>query len=100
MNYGIENGVLREPARVLMHLPESWTKVVFIRVRGIDWDIPTIKIPENLREIGSIFLLESRVPGVWHENSEERYKRRFDDLIVTALPASEVEKYHNLHIRF
>lgn len=53
---------LREPVRVLMHLNGGYTKVMLERVEGkglanggVDWDIPTRKIPYHLRKIGSRF---------------------------------------------
>ncbi|MCL1472707.1 hypothetical protein [Argonema antarcticum] len=54
----------REPVRVLMHLNGGNTKVILERIEGqgladggVDWDIPTQKIPFHLRKIGSRFLL-------------------------------------------
>lgn len=54
----------REPVRVLMHLNGGYTKVILERMEGkgladggVDWDIPTQKIPFHLRKIGSRFLL-------------------------------------------
>ena len=56
MNYGLENGVICEPAQVIMHLPENWTKVLLVRTYGLGladggayWDIPTEAIPPHLR---------------------------------------------------
>lgn len=53
-----------EPVRVLMHLNGGYTKVMLERVEGkgladggVDWDIPTQKIPLHLRKIGSRFLV-------------------------------------------
>ena len=100
--YGIENGIFREPVRVVMHLPEAWTRVLLIRTYrlgladgGICWDIPTERIPEHLRGIGSVFALRTQIPNVRIENSEERYKRRFEDLIITELPPEELHQYLN-----
>ena len=68
MSYGIENGIVREPAQVIMHLPENWTRVLFVRTYGegladggIYWDIPTEAIPVELRPIGSRFVVTARV---------------------------------------
>ena len=54
----------REPARVLMHLNEGYTKVSLERTEGvgladggITWDIPTAAIPAHLRAIGSRFVI-------------------------------------------
>ena len=97
MTYGIENGVLRGPARVLMYLPEGWTKILLLLPGNFNWDIPTAQIPEHLRPIGSIFVVETRVPDIWIENSEERYQRRFEDLKVTELPEEELSQYSSLN---
>lgn len=83
--FGIENGILREPARVIMHLPESWTRILLTRTY-----VPTAKIPEHLRTINSVFVVETRVPYIFIEDSEERYGRRCEDLIITELPAEEL----------
>ena len=62
---------LREPVRVVMHLPSGYTKVTLERCEGqgladgsIEWDIPTSKIPIHLRTIGSRFIavLNSVIP--------------------------------------
>ncbi len=67
MNYGLENGVICEPAQVIMHLPENWTKVLLVRTYGLGladggayWDIPTEAIPPHLRSIGSRFVIHAR----------------------------------------
>lgn len=53
-----------EPVKILFHLNEGFTKVILERTigvgmadGGIEWDIPTEKIPRNLRKIGSRFIL-------------------------------------------
>lgn len=101
-NYGIENGILREPARVIMHLPEAWTQILLIRTYGLGmadggiyWEIPTAKIPEQLRKIGSVFLVETPLISKWIEDSEERHKKRFEDLYVFRLTPEEEGKYSN-----
>ena len=57
---------LREKVRVMMHLPEGYTKVLVERTLGVGmanggvyWDIPTSAIPPHLRQMGSRFLLET-----------------------------------------
>ena len=67
MNYGIENGIIREPVQVMMHLPENWTKILFVRTYGLGladggiyWDIPTELIPIQLRSIGCRFVVRAR----------------------------------------
>jgi hypothetical protein len=68
MNYGQQDGVICEPAQVIMHLPENWTKILLVRTYGLGladggayWDIPTEVIPPHLRLIGSRFVILSRV---------------------------------------
>lgn len=58
------NLIRREPVRILMHLNGGYTKVTLERFEGnglanggIDWDIPTQKIPFHLKNIGSRFLV-------------------------------------------
>jgi hypothetical protein len=57
---------LREKVRIIMHLPEGYTKVlvewtlgVGMTDGGIYWDIPTSVIPPHLRRIGSRFIVEA-----------------------------------------
>ena len=58
------NDVSDEPVRVLFHLNGGYTKIIFERTigvgladGGISWDISTDRIPFNLRNIGSRFLI-------------------------------------------
>lgn len=82
MNYGIENGIAREPAQVIMPLPENWTKILLVRTYGVGladggiyWDIPTEVIPPTLRSIGSRFVITAKLlpdqvrqgREAWHE---------------------------------
>jgi hypothetical protein len=57
---------LREKVRVIMHLPEGYTKVlvewtlgVGLADGGIYWDIRTSTIPVHLRKMGSRFIVET-----------------------------------------
>jgi hypothetical protein len=50
---------LREKVRVVMHLPEGYTKVLVERIRGVYWDIPTSVIPPHLRQMGTRFIVEA-----------------------------------------
>lgn len=57
---------LREKVRVIMYLPEGYTKVLVERTWGVGlagggiyWDIPTNVIPHHLRQIGSRFILQT-----------------------------------------
>ncbi len=68
MKYGFENGVFVEPVQVILHLPEGWTKILFVRMYGLGladgggyWDIPTELIPIRLRAIGSRFVISARM---------------------------------------
>jgi hypothetical protein len=63
---------LREPARVEMHLDGGHTRVRLERMTGVGmaeqgthWDIPTRRIPPELRAIGSRFVVVSL--GIWPE---------------------------------
>jgi hypothetical protein len=56
--------IIEEPAIVLFHLNNDYTKILLERTKGIgmanggiDWDIPTKIIPIHLRKIGSRFLI-------------------------------------------
>lgn len=56
--------LFREPAEVEMHLDGGYTRVRLVRTEGqgladggISWDIPTARIPIELRGIGVRFLL-------------------------------------------
>jgi hypothetical protein len=68
VNYGIENGVMREPAQVIMPLPENWTKILLLRTYGVGladggiyWDIPTEVIPLAVRLIGCRFVITTKL---------------------------------------
>lgn len=63
--------LLREPAKLLMHLNGGYSKVILERTvglgladGGIEWEIPTDVLPSHLRAIGSRFVVvrESIVP--------------------------------------
>jgi|GEM_PF-6258600 len=61
---------LREKVRVIMHLPEGYTKVLVERTLGVGmadggvyWDIPTSVIPPHLRRMGCQFVLEATTPS-------------------------------------
>jgi hypothetical protein len=47
----------RQVAKVEMHLPGGFTRVVLRNFGGHWWDIPTNKIPTHLRTIGSELLI-------------------------------------------
>ncbi|MBD2183902.1 hypothetical protein H6S82_21515 [Planktothrix sp. FACHB-1355] len=68
----------REPVRVLMHLNGGYTKVTFERVEGqgladggVDWDIPTQKIPFHLRNIGSRFFVIQKAVSLEKDTIED-----------------------------
>ena len=55
---------IEEPAKVLFHLNEGFTKIILERTIGVGladggiiWEVPTEKIPHHLRKIGSRFLV-------------------------------------------
>jgi len=80
-----------------MHLPEGWTKVLLVRTYGvgladggIDWDIPTEKIPPTLRSIGSVFLLEGSDLASRIADPNERYAKRFESLKASELTPEEL----------
>jgi hypothetical protein len=110
MSYGIENGICREPAQIVMHLPEGWTRVLLVRTYrlgladgGIYWDIPVAKIPIHLRDIGSVFLIETPLSSSWEAwmaNSEERHSRRYEGLRISELPREEAVRFSGRIDRF
>jgi len=66
----MKTNFVREPVRVLMHLNGGYTKVIVERTEGIgladggiEWEIPTAKIPQHLRRIGSRFIVASE--AIW-----------------------------------
>ena len=90
-----------------MHLPEDWTRVLLVRTYGVGladggiyWDIPTGKIPLDLRQIGSVFLVETELTPAQTQDSSERYENRFRDLVVSPLAPEEVRKYSEKTPRF
>jgi hypothetical protein len=90
MKYGQEDGIFREPAQVMMHLPENWTKILLVRTYGLGlafggayWDIPTGVIPFHLRKMGSRFVVSVEISPVgnrkeygdeWVESHGRRYR--------------------------
>jgi hypothetical protein len=71
----MEQGVIREEARVLFHL-NGYTKVMLERTEGIGladggivWDISTEIIPAHLRRIGSRFIVQYRSPSTEEMNA-------------------------------
>jgi hypothetical protein len=65
----MHEGVICEPAQVVTHLPENWTRILLVRTFGLGladggayWDIPTEAIPEGLRAIGSRFVIIQKMP--------------------------------------
>ena len=90
MNYGQQDGVICEPAQVIMHLPENWTKILLVRTYGLGladggsyWDIPTEIIPLHLQLIGSRFVILSRigvVSGLHHGREAASESMRVEEL--------------------
>jgi hypothetical protein len=71
----MKTNFVREPVRVLMHLNGDYTKVIVERTEGrglvdggIEWEIPTAKIPQHLRSIGSRFIVNSE--AIWPEETD------------------------------
>ncbi len=98
MNYGLENGVISEPVQVIMHLPENWTKVLFVRTYGLGladggiyWDIPTELIPIHLRSIGSRFVVRARTAasGSPPLNPVHGRESRYQDIFIEELPETD-----------
>ncbi|HLZ12813.1 MAG TPA: hypothetical protein VKP58_09515 [Candidatus Acidoferrum sp.] len=93
MKYGLENGVMVEPAEVIFHLPEGLTKILFVRTYGLGladggayWDVPTELIPTQLRAIGSRFVIR-----VCTQEQRGRFGRYalHDNLEVLELPRED-----------
>lgn len=97
MNYGLENGVILEPVQVVMHLPENWTKILFMRTYrlgladgGIYWDIPTELIPADLRSIGSRFVVRARTAASNSLTAPVRGREsRYEDIEIERLPEKD-----------
>jgi len=87
MNYGQEDGVICEPAQVIMHLPENWTKILLVRTYGSGladggafWDIPTELLQPHL---ASRFVILSRtgvVTGSHHGRGAVSASIRVEEL--------------------
>lgn len=85
---------------MVMHLPEGWTKILLVRTYGLGladggiyWDIPTEKIPIDLRRIGSVFLVETNLTLPPPKDPAERYQTRFEDFTISPLTPDEARKY-------
>lgn len=75
----------REPAQVVMHLDSGYTRVR-LRSGGFEWEIPTEKIPPDLRRIGSRVLITMPRFSVDVTDSAEDIRRAIDRLEVHPLP--------------
>lgn len=86
---------LREPVRVIMHINGGFTRVSSIRTESQDGgvnhhiDIPTQKIPQHLRRVGSRFLVV--LPGIIPEEQDSASDMRaaLGQLAVHELTGSE-----------
>jgi hypothetical protein len=94
MNYATENGVIREPAQVMMHLPENWTQVLLLRTYGLGmadggiyWDIPTEVIPPQLRSLGSRFVITPM--GKAQNPPLHGRESRYENIQIEELPEAE-----------
>jgi hypothetical protein len=95
MKYGIEDGVMTEPAQVVFHLPENWTKILLLRTYGLGladggayWDIPTELIPTPLRALGSRFVIVAQVQNLLPSEPHGRELHR-KNLRVMELPKED-----------
>ncbi len=83
----------RHPAIVEMHLPGGFTRVrLFALGHGQGWlDIPTNKIPADLRQLGSRLLLT--VPRFTVEESDkmEEIRKQVDEMDVRKLSSSDYQ---------
>ena len=89
--------LLREPARLVMHLNEGFTKVALERTSGsgladggVCWDIPTDRIPFHLRAMGSRFLVvcQTYQPEP-HDSAEAIRAGLYDDISIEESPKAE-----------
>jgi hypothetical protein len=78
----------REPARILFHLSEGYTRVSLERTEGQGmadggtcWDIPTSMIPQQLRCIGSRFQLVGQLVRPEEVDSVEDWRSASADSI-------------------
>jgi len=96
MNYGIEYGFIREPAQVIMHLPEDWTKILLVRTYGLGiadggiyWDIPTETIPARFRRIGCRFVMSGPIGRADVPPAQGRGKRGYTEFQFDDIPESD-----------
>lgn len=89
-----------EPVRVLMHLNGGYTKVLLERIEGqglvdggIEWEIPTHKIPFHLRKIGSRFLLIHRASFSTEDDVENLREKG-----LTEIDIQEIDGTNNVGI--
>jgi hypothetical protein len=86
--------VVREPAKVVMHLDGGYTRISLTRIEGLGiadggvlWDIPTEAIPFNLRRIGSQFLVIQQ--NVDKHDSPEQVRHIRDQIEIRELTAQD-----------
>ncbi|MBL8849792.1 MAG: hypothetical protein JNG89_08915 [Planctomycetaceae bacterium] len=77
--------LFREPATILMHLDSGYTRIR-VRTGGYEWEIPTEKIPQELRRVGSRMLVIMRRFRVDITDSADDIRRAIDQLEVHPLP--------------
>ena len=73
----------REPARVVMHLNEGFTRVQLDL--GAQWDIPTAAIPLRLRAIGSRVRVIMQSVRPEPQDSAEALRAAMHDVTVEPL---------------
>jgi hypothetical protein len=61
---------LRETVRLVMHMSEGYSRVILestegmgMAYGGVCWEIPTERIPQHLRAIGSRFVVTAESPS-------------------------------------
>jgi hypothetical protein len=76
--------MFREPARVVLHLNDGFTKVDLERIQGT-WDIPTERIPWGLRAIGSRCLVTYQAWWPEVSDSPEQMRAAMHDVTIAEL---------------
>jgi hypothetical protein len=96
MSYSLDLGAFREPAQIIMHLPEQWTKILLLRTYGLGmadggvyWNIPTEKIPPHFRSIGSRLVISGQFNQPHPPQERGRESESFVGLRFEELPEAE-----------
>ena len=79
----MDEGMMRVPAKIEMHLPGGYTKLL-VEAGGMFFDVPTAAIPQHLRKIGTRVLLIYK-PATTMATIQEKRSALHDGVVIEEL---------------